>query len=72
MATLRDIAQQLEISVPVVSRVLNGKSDVRASEATRRRIFEVAAQLNYRPTASAKALATGRWAIFAAAKSKFS
>lgn len=60
MATLREISSHLNISQAVVSRVLNGKSDARASEETRRRIFEAARELNYRPSASARALATGR------------
>ncbi len=65
MATLRDIADQLNISVPVVSRVLNGKTDVYASEATRQRVFEVAQELGYRPSASARALVTGRTMVIA-------
>jgi len=60
MATLRDIAGELNISTAVVSRVLNGKSDVWASPATRQRIFEVAKELGYRPSATARALTTGR------------
>ena len=58
--TLRDIADQLNISQALVSRVLNDKPGVWASEETRRRIFETAGALNYRPSHSARALATGR------------
>ncbi len=54
------IAEQLDISIPVVSRVLNGKTDVRASEQTRQRVFEVAQELGYRPSSAARSLATGR------------
>jgi len=60
MATLRDISEQLNISQAVVSRVLNGRSDVRVSDENRRRIIDTAAEFNYRPSASARALATGR------------
>ncbi len=60
MATLRDVATQLNLSQAVVSRVLNGAKDARASEETRRRVFAAALALNYRPSATARALATGR------------
>ncbi|NLG69906.1 MAG: LacI family transcriptional regulator, partial [Firmicutes bacterium] len=51
-ATLRDIAGALGLSVAAVSRALTGHPDV--SPATRRRVLEVARQLNYRPNAAAK------------------
>ena len=57
-ATLRDIAGALGLSVAAVSRALNGHPDV--SPATRRRVLEVARQLNYRPNAAAKTLVTHR------------
>lgn len=60
MATLRDIAGRLDLSTAVVSRVLNGKADVWASETTKKRIFDVANELGYRPSATARALSTGR------------
>ena len=58
--TLRDIADELKISTAIVSRVLNEKPGNWASEGTKARIFDVARELNYRPSTSARALATGR------------
>jgi LacI family transcriptional regulator len=58
--TLKDIAERLEISTALVSRVLNNRPEVWASEETRRRIHEAAREMNYRPSASARALVTGR------------
>ena len=60
MTTLRDIANQLDLSVGLVSRVLNEKADVRTSQATRARIVETAQALNYHPSAQGRALVTGR------------
>jgi LacI family transcriptional regulator len=60
MATLREVAEYAKVSTAVVSRVLNNKPGVWASEDTRRRIMEAARLLKYQPSASAKALSTGR------------
>jgi DNA-binding LacI/PurR family transcriptional regulator len=57
---LADIASQTNVSPAIVSRVLNNKPGVWASEATRQRILEVARELKYRPSAAGRALATGR------------
>ena len=56
--TLKDLAAELGLSPTTVSRALNGFPEV--SDATRRRVFEVAGRLNYRPSARARSLATGR------------
>ncbi|PSL39578.1 LacI family transcriptional regulator [Labedella gwakjiensis] len=45
-ATMRSIAERAETSVPTVSKVLNGGTDV--SEATRRRVIDAAHELGYR------------------------
>jgi len=58
--TLRDIAGHLNVSTALVSQVLNDKPGNWASEATRQRVRETALELNYRPSASARALVTGR------------
>lgn len=58
--TLRDVAAHLELSPGLVSRVLNDKPGAWASEQTRARVLEAAQQLDYRPSSSARALATGR------------
>ena len=46
------------MGVGTVSRVINGSASV--SEATRRRVLDVVADLGYEPNATARALSTGR------------
>jgi LacI family transcriptional regulator, galactose operon repressor len=46
------------VSVATVSRVFNGYPDV--SDATRKRVFEMAAELDYAPSAAARTLVTKR------------
>ena len=58
--TLRDIATHLNLSAALVSRVLNNKPGVWASEETRQRVLDTAKAMNYRPSAMARALVTGR------------
>jgi LacI family transcriptional regulator len=55
---LKDLAEHLGLSQTTVSRALNGYPEVK--EATRLRVSEAAAELGYRPNASALRLATGR------------
>ena len=58
---LRDIAEDVGVSISAVSQVLRNKiGKVKVSETTRTRIFEAAQRLNYEPQAAAKALVTGR------------
>jgi len=54
--TLRDVARIAGVSVPTVSKVLNGRDDV--SPATRERVHEATAQIGYRrvPSAAVDAL----------------
>ena len=54
MATIKDIAKVAGVSVTTVSRALNGYSDV--NENTRKKIKEVAEQLNYSPNSLARSL----------------
>jgi LacI family transcriptional regulator len=54
---IREIAQMLNISVSTVSRALRDAWDV--NPETRRKVLEVAGQLNYRPNRNAAALASG-------------
>jgi LacI family transcriptional regulator len=55
---LKDIADDLGVSVITVSKALRGKSDI--SEATRRRVLDRVEKLNYRPNMLARGLASGR------------
>ena len=58
----KDIAQHIGISQRSVSKVLlGGKSNVRVSQATRRRIEEAARELRFRPNAAVQAVTRGRF-----------
>jgi LacI family transcriptional regulator len=58
ITTIRELAQRSGVSVATVSRVLNGYPDV--SEKTRKRVFKMAAELDYAPSAAARTLVTKR------------
>lgn len=47
MATIKQIAEMAEVSTATVSRVLNYDESLNVSEATRKRIFEIAQELEY-------------------------
>lgn len=55
---MKDIAEDLGVSLVTVSKVLRGKPDV--GEATRKRILARARELNYRPNMLARGLASGK------------
>ena len=55
---LKDIANDLGVSVVTVSKVLRNHSDI--SEETRQRVLRRMKELNYRPNLAARALVTGR------------
>ncbi len=55
---LKDIAQDLGVSVVTVSKVLRNHSDISAE--TRERVLKRMKELNYRPNLAARALVTGR------------
>jgi LacI family transcriptional regulator len=57
-AGLKQIAEELGISMMTVSRALNGRDDV--AEATRRRVLAAAKRLKYRPNRLVHALKSGR------------
>ncbi|RFU63870.1 LacI family DNA-binding transcriptional regulator [Peribacillus glennii] len=60
MTSIKEIAKLAEVSVGTASFVLNGKGDqMRISEATQRRVIEVAKSLGYRPNISARRLRSG-------------
>ena len=48
MATIKDIAQAAGVSPATVSRVLNYDPAMSVSDSTRKKIFEIAEQLNYK------------------------
>ncbi|MBW8817392.1 MAG: LacI family DNA-binding transcriptional regulator [Streptomyces sp.] len=56
--TIAQVAEEAGVSAMTVSNVMNGKPG--ASEETRRRVTEVAAQLGYRPNVAARNLKGGR------------
>jgi LacI family transcriptional regulator len=55
---LKDIADDLGISLVTVSKVLRNKSDV--SEKTRQRVLQRVKEVNYRPNMIARGLASGK------------
>jgi LacI family transcriptional regulator len=57
-ARLKDIAQDLNVSVVTVSKVLRNHPDI--SVDTRERVLKRMKELNYRPNLAARALVTGR------------
>ena len=56
--TMKEIAQDLGVSVVTVSKVLRNHSDI--SAATRARVLTRMKELNYQPNRAARSLATGR------------
>lgn len=58
--TARQVAEAAQVSQATVSYVLNNKSLTRIPEETRRRVLEAARELNYTPSAAARALRLGR------------
>jgi LacI family transcriptional regulator len=58
MATMKEIADAAGVSQATVSRVINDGPKV--GRATRARVKQIIEQLNYRPNANARALATNR------------
>lgn len=55
---LADVARAAGVSTPTASQVMNGTG--RVAEETRRRVLEVARELDYRPNALARSVALGR------------
>ncbi|RDC61732.1 LacI family DNA-binding transcriptional regulator [Adhaeribacter pallidiroseus] len=56
--TIKDIAQQLHISVSTVSRALRGSSDINAE--TKKAVLDLAAELDYQPNSIALSLVKSR------------
>jgi LacI family transcriptional regulator, galactose operon repressor len=61
MVTIRDVAGQSGFSITTVSMVLNnGPGGDRISQRTRKRIFDIAQKLGYRPNLHARSLRSNR------------
>jgi len=60
-ATQKDIAEKLGVSQGMVARVLANDPTMRASEATRSRIFEAARAMGYRPNLAAVSMRRSRF-----------
>ena len=58
MATIKDVAAKVGVSVATVSNALNGKPNV--GTAVRRKVLRAAKALGYRPHRAAQAMRTGR------------
>ena len=59
--SLKYIADQLKVSTAVVSVVLNnGAGNIRVSAEVRKKIIDLAKELNYRPNSLARGLKTGK------------
>ncbi len=58
--TIKDVAREAGVSVATVSYVVNHRTDLRISDATRKKVLQVINLLNYTPNQAAKALATNR------------
>ena len=56
--SLKALASELNLSITTVSRALAGYSDV--AVATRKRVTDAAARINYVPNSAGKMLVTGR------------
>ena len=58
MATVKDIAATVGVSVATVSNVFNGRPNV--GRATRQKVLRAAKRMGYRPNRAAQAMRTGR------------
>ena len=63
--TIRDVAREAGVSVATVSYVINNRTDLRISDATRKKVLQISNLLGYTPNQTAQALATSRKRIVA-------
>lgn len=59
-ATVKDVAREAGVSVATVSYIMNNRTDMKISDATRKKVLQIANLLDYIPSHAAKSLATGR------------
>ena len=59
-ATLKSLAQQLNLSHTTVAKILKNSPDFRTTEETRQRVHALADELGYRPTIAARHLLSGK------------
>ena len=58
--TIKDVAREAGVSVATVSYVVNNRTDITISDATRKKVLQITNLLGYTPNQSAQALATSR------------
>lgn len=58
--TLKDVAREAHVSVATVSYIINNREDQKISDATRKKVLQIANLLGYTPNPVAKSLVTGR------------
>lgn len=59
-ATMKDVAREAGVSIATVSYILNNRQDQKITEATRKKVLQMANLLGYTPNPTAKSLAMGR------------
>ncbi|MBQ8625819.1 MAG: LacI family DNA-binding transcriptional regulator [Agathobacter sp.] len=67
--TVKDVAKEAGVSVATVSYIMNNRTDQKISDATRKKVLQIANLLNYRPSHAAVSLATGRTNVIGVAYS---
>ena len=68
--TIKDVAREAGVSVATVSYVVNGRTDLRISDETRKKVLHVINLLNYSPNQTAKALASNKKSLIGFVTSK--
>lgn len=68
--TIKDVAREAGVSVATVSYVVNNRTDVQISDATRKKVLQITNLLGYTPNKAAQALASSRKRMLAFYPSK--